>query len=118
VIFNSKDVKDTLQSFSMPFFSMHGLELEQPVFGANYIKGKVRAEAAGKSLRLLLLLRMMMLNLLIMILISQTCLCGSLAQCVLQTVRVHIKNCGSESAVDHDRCPHNTAIGLPLGMQR
>jgi len=32
----------------MPFFSMHGLELEQPVFGANYIKGKVRAEPAGK----------------------------------------------------------------------
>jgi len=48
VIFNSKDVKDTLQSFSMPFFSMHGLELEQPVFGANYIKGKVRAEPGGK----------------------------------------------------------------------
>ena len=47
VIFNSKDVKDRLQSFSMPFFTMHGLELEQPVFGANYIKGRVRAEAAG-----------------------------------------------------------------------
>jgi len=50
VIFNSKDIKDTLQSFSMPFFTMHGLELEQPVFGANYIKGKVRAEAGGKQL--------------------------------------------------------------------
>jgi len=48
VIFNNKDLKDTLQSFSMPFFTMHGLELEQPVFGANYIKGRVRAEAAGK----------------------------------------------------------------------
>jgi len=48
VIFNSKDSKDTLQSFSMPFFTMHALELEQPVFGANYIKGKVRAEAAGE----------------------------------------------------------------------
>jgi len=34
----------------MPFFTMHGLELEQPVFGANYIKGKVRAEAGGKQL--------------------------------------------------------------------
>jgi len=33
----------------MPFFTMHGLELEQPVFGANYIKGKVRAEAGGES---------------------------------------------------------------------
>jgi len=31
----------------MPFFTMHGLELEQPVFGANYIKGRVRAEATG-----------------------------------------------------------------------
>jgi len=50
VIFNSKDLKDTLQSFSMPFFTMHGLELEQPVFGANYIKGKVRAESGGKRL--------------------------------------------------------------------
>jgi len=48
VIFNNKDLKDTLQSFSMPFFTMHALELEQPVFGANYIKGKVRAEANGK----------------------------------------------------------------------
>lgn len=47
VIFNCKDLKDTLQSFSMPFFTMHALELEQPVFGANYIKGKVRAEAGG-----------------------------------------------------------------------
>jgi len=51
VIFNNKDVKDTLQSFSMPFFTLHGLELEQPVFGANYIKGRVRAEAAGMSAR-------------------------------------------------------------------
>ena len=50
MIFNSKDVKDTLQSFSMPFFTMHGLELEQPVFGANYIKGRVRAEATGKRI--------------------------------------------------------------------
>jgi len=37
VIFNNKDLKDTLQSFSMPFFTMHGLELEQPVFGANLL---------------------------------------------------------------------------------
>lgn len=47
VIFNSKDAKDTLQSFSMPFYTMKELELEQPVFGANYIKGKVKAEQNG-----------------------------------------------------------------------
>ena len=38
----------------MPFFAMHGLELEQPVFGANYIKGKVRAEAGGKSMMIVI----------------------------------------------------------------
>jgi len=47
VIFTNKDAKDTLQSFSMPFFTMKELELEQPVFGANYIKGKVKAESGG-----------------------------------------------------------------------
>jgi len=56
VIFNSKDVKDTLQSFSMPFFTMHGLELEQPVFGANYIKGRVRAEATGIIIIILIII--------------------------------------------------------------
>jgi len=29
-------------------------------------------------------------------------------------VRVRRKSCRSESAVDRDHCPHNTAIGLPL----
>jgi WW domain-binding protein 2 len=47
VIFNNKDSKDALQSFSMPFFTLRELELEQPVFGANYIKGRVKAEANG-----------------------------------------------------------------------
>lgn len=47
VIFNNKDLKDRLQSFSMPFFVMRELELEQPVFGANYIKGRVKAEPGG-----------------------------------------------------------------------
>lgn len=47
VIFNNKNSKDTLQSFSMPFFVLRELELEQPVFGANYIKGKVKAEPGG-----------------------------------------------------------------------
>jgi hypothetical protein len=31
----------------MPFFTLRELELEQPVFGANYIKGKVIAEPNG-----------------------------------------------------------------------
>lgn len=49
MIFHSKEAKDTLQSFSMPFYTMKSVELEQPVFGANYIKGKVNAEANGRS---------------------------------------------------------------------
>ncbi|XP_067002584.1 WW domain-binding protein 2 [Anabrus simplex] len=47
VIFNAKDSKDKLLSFSMPFVTMSNVELEQPVFGANYIKGKVRAQPNG-----------------------------------------------------------------------
>ena len=37
-----------LQSFNISFMSMKELELEQPVFGANYIKGKMKAEPGGK----------------------------------------------------------------------
>jgi hypothetical protein len=44
VIFNSKDGKDSLQSFSFPFLLMREVELEQPIFGANYIKGRIKAE--------------------------------------------------------------------------
>jgi len=33
-----------LKSFTAPFFAMYDLDLGQPVFGANYIKGKVRGE--------------------------------------------------------------------------
>ncbi|KAK7112155.1 WW domain-binding protein 2-like [Littorina saxatilis] len=47
VIFNSTDPKDTMQSFSIPFLQMREVELEQPVFGANYIKGRVLAEPYG-----------------------------------------------------------------------
>ncbi|XP_035228905.1 WW domain-binding protein 2-like isoform X2 [Stegodyphus dumicola] len=47
MIFMNKSEKDPLQSFSFPFFSMSGLELEQPIFGANYIKGVVHAQAGG-----------------------------------------------------------------------
>ena len=49
----------------MPFFTMHGLELEQPVFGANYIKGKVRAEAGGKLTAMVMMMMMMMMIMLL-----------------------------------------------------
>uniref|UniRef100_U5EYZ4 Putative wbp2like protein n=1 Tax=Corethrella appendiculata TaxID=1370023 RepID=U5EYZ4_9DIPT len=47
MIFNNKNTNDALQSFSFPFISISDVELEQPVFGANYIKGKVRAQENG-----------------------------------------------------------------------
>lgn len=40
--------KDPMQSFMMPFYLMKDCEIKQPVFGANYIKGSVKAEAGGK----------------------------------------------------------------------
>jgi len=47
MIFNNQNAKDPLQSFSFPFCTMKDVELEQPMFGANYIKGKVRAQPNG-----------------------------------------------------------------------
>ena len=47
VIFNTKNQKDPMQSFSAPFIAMSDVELEQPVFGANYIRGKIRAQPNG-----------------------------------------------------------------------
>ncbi|CAD7006219.1 unnamed protein product [Ceratitis capitata] len=47
LIFNNKKPADQLQSFSAPFVALSDVELEQPVFGANYIKGKVRAQPNG-----------------------------------------------------------------------
>lgn len=47
MIFNSKSSKDPMQSFSFPFVCLTDVEVEQPVFGANYIRGKVRAQADG-----------------------------------------------------------------------
>ncbi|NWS56165.1 WBP2 protein, partial [Chunga burmeisteri] len=46
VIFVSKG-KDAMQSFMMPFYLLKDCEIKQPVFGANYIKGTVKAEAGG-----------------------------------------------------------------------
>merc|ERR1712136_181588 len=44
MIFNNSDQKDALLSFSFPFSNLSDIDLEQPMFGANYIKGKVRAQ--------------------------------------------------------------------------
>jgi len=47
MIFNNKKNEDSMKSFSFPFVALKDVELEQPVFGANYIKGKVRAQPGG-----------------------------------------------------------------------
>ncbi|XP_059107273.1 WW domain-binding protein 2-like isoform X2 [Peromyscus eremicus] len=46
VIFLSKG-KGAMQSFMMPFYLMKVCEIIQPVFGADFIKGTVKAEAGG-----------------------------------------------------------------------
>lgn len=48
IVFINKDKSDRLQSFSMPFMYMRSLEIEQPVFGANHIKGEAGNEPNGK----------------------------------------------------------------------
>lgn len=47
MVFNNKSSNDPLKSFSFPFVALRNVELEQPVFGANYIKGKVLAQPNG-----------------------------------------------------------------------
>jgi len=46
MIFNNKK-EDLLKSFSFPFVALRNVELEQPIFGANYIKGNVLAQPDG-----------------------------------------------------------------------
>jgi len=43
----NEDNKNQLMSFSFPFYTISNLGLEQPVFGANYIKGSVKPEPSG-----------------------------------------------------------------------
>lgn len=43
MIFTNCNGRDPLLSFCFPFFMMTNVELEQPTFGCNYIKGKIRA---------------------------------------------------------------------------
>jgi len=47
IVFTNQDNKDRLQSFSIPFHSLRDVKLEQPVFGANYLKGQVLAQPNG-----------------------------------------------------------------------
>lgn len=47
VIFVNKDQKDRMLSFAMPFHCLRSVKLEQPVFGANYLKGTVLAQPGG-----------------------------------------------------------------------
>ncbi|XP_054159170.1 WW domain-binding protein 2-like [Oppia nitens] len=45
IVFTSGSNNQNMRSFSAPFYAIYDLSLEQPVFGANYIKGKVRPES-------------------------------------------------------------------------
>lgn len=49
MIYNTKNFQsdDYLKSFSFPFVCLTDVEVEQPLFGANYIRGKVRAQENG-----------------------------------------------------------------------
>lgn len=47
MIFNAKDAKERMQSFSFPFITISEVELEQPMFSANYLQGKCRAQPNG-----------------------------------------------------------------------
>ena len=46
IIFNTKK-EDLLKSVSLPFFALRIVELEQPIFGGNYIKGNLLAQHNG-----------------------------------------------------------------------
>ncbi|KPI91711.1 WW domain-binding protein 2 [Papilio xuthus] len=47
MIYNSKNTADPMRSFSFPFIALQDVAVEQPMFSANYIKGKVRAQPNG-----------------------------------------------------------------------
>ncbi|XP_042198344.1 WW domain-binding protein 2 isoform X2 [Callorhinchus milii] len=47
VVFVTKDMREALKSFTMPFYRMKGCEVKQPMLGANYIKGTINAESGG-----------------------------------------------------------------------
>ncbi|CAK9806730.1 WW domain-binding protein 2 [Anthophora plagiata] len=47
MIFNAKDEREKMQSFSFPFVTLSQVEVEQPILNANYIKGKCHAQPNG-----------------------------------------------------------------------
>jgi len=47
IIFISHDARDRMMSFCMPFHCLRDVKLEQPVFGANYLRGTVLAQPGG-----------------------------------------------------------------------
>ncbi|XP_018011474.1 postacrosomal sheath WW domain-binding protein [Hyalella azteca] len=47
IIFTNTSDRDPLGSFAAPFFALSKVELEQPVFGANLIKGQVKGQPNG-----------------------------------------------------------------------
>ncbi|KAL0822687.1 hypothetical protein ABMA28_004708 [Loxostege sticticalis] len=47
MIYNSAANSDPVRSFSFPFIAIQDVTVEQPMFGANFIKGKVRAQPNG-----------------------------------------------------------------------
>merc|ERR1719239_407585 len=47
IIFINSSSKDELKSFASPFLGLSKVELEQPVFGANYIHGDIKGQTNG-----------------------------------------------------------------------
>lgn len=49
IIFNTKNLakNEAFKSFSVPFLTLSDVKLEQPTFGANYIKGRISAQENG-----------------------------------------------------------------------
>jgi hypothetical protein len=44
MVFNNKHKENPLQSFSFPFIALKDVQLEQPIFGANFMQGRVAAQ--------------------------------------------------------------------------
>jgi len=47
LIFRTKNTNDMMQELSMPFKQIKDFEIKQPVFGANFLTGKLLAEPNG-----------------------------------------------------------------------
>ncbi|OQV23171.1 putative WW domain-binding protein 2 [Hypsibius exemplaris] len=47
VIFINKDAREILQSFAVPFNNLGSVDIDQPIFGANAIKGNIKALPGG-----------------------------------------------------------------------